>query len=340
MSADILDGYTEDELNAILESDDPDKIEALLNGEKQKAPAADESAADEGDELEAESDKSEAEKNQGDKSATPGAEGTETPTEEPYIESKSGGNKIPYGVLDATRKERNELRKQLDEANQQLSQFKNSHTKMASALEQQGIDLAALERGETLDAEQLAELERLDPTVAKLARFSMANFERMTQLSQQLEELKSAPVITPEALAFRSNTDLVTWKQSDPERWEMALQYDDLVKQDPAFKNATPEKRFAEVVARTKQLFGDSAKPAIDPTPKPQRESAEEIAAKKIAAASKSVPRSLTDLGVTPTAERSQLEVIGDLDGDALIDRIAALSPDMVDKLLAEGYSE
>jgi len=104
-----------------------------------------------------------------------------------------------------------------------------------------------------------------------------------------------------------------------------------LLKQDPAFKNSSLDDRFAEAVKRTKALFGDALE---QPQPK-QRETPEQIAARKLAAASQAqVPGSLTSLGKTPAAERTLTEVVADLDGDALVDQMANMTPEQIDKLL------
>lgn len=338
MSDELLGDMTEDELNAILESDDPDQIEAMLEGKASKDKPA-EVVDDEDEDAGTPTDKATEvpDIKTGEESAAPGAKETEeAETEEtgPYIEGKSGVSKIPYSVLENTRSERNALRSQLAEVQEKLSAAESQSQKVSGYLEKNGIDLSALERGETLDESQMAALEELDPAIAKLARITIGVYEQQKALTEQLES--KAVGVSPLELAIRENADLKTWRDKDADRWDTACQYDDLLKQDPAFKNSSLEERFAEAVLRTKKLFGDDS-PQNTPSPKPQRESAEQIAAAKIAAASKqSVPRSLTDVGATPSTERTLAEVVGDLDGDALIDRIEKMSPEQIDQMLAD----
>jgi hypothetical protein len=334
----------EAELNRILEEGDPDKIAALMSGK----PLAEASAATEvedeeiiiEDEEAAEVEAStETENKQGEEGAAPGAE-VEEPVkqgeEEPFIESKSGGNKIPYAVLEATRTERNELRKQNEELNQKLAEFQNSNARVTKVLEKNGIDLSALERGEVLDEEQLRAIDELDPAMGKAARLTMDLQNQVKQLSEQLQQVKRAPAETPEVVAFRSNADLVSWQSSDPDRWETALRYDDLLQQDPAFEKATHAERFAEVVRRTKALFNDPVTPATQETN--TQKSVEQKAAEKIAAASKrpQVPTSLTDVGSTPQTERTVTDLmLEEEDPDKLAAKMAGMSRAQLKNLLA-----
>jgi hypothetical protein len=333
----------EAELAKILEEGDPEKIAALMSGKPlEEASAAPEAEGDDlivEDEEAAEVDAStETENKQGENRAAPGAEVDEPAAqteEEAYIESKSGGNKIPYAVLEATRTERNELRKQNQELNDKLAEFQNSSARVTKVLEKNGIDLSALERGEVLDDEQLRALDELDPVMGKAARMTMALQDQVKQLSEQLQQKNSAPAEKPEVVAFKNNPDLVGWFESDPDRWDMAKRYDELLQKDPAFEKATPAERFAEVVKRTKALFNDPVTPATQETNTPK--TVEQKAAEKIAAAGKrpQVPTSLTDVGSTPQTERSVTDLMLDEeDPDKIAAKMAVMSRAQLKNLL------
>lgn len=332
----------EAELNKILEEGDLEKINALMSGQKLEEASAEAELSDDEivieDEAQADLNAStEAENKQGDDSAAPGAEVDEPAADEhPYIESKSGGNKIPYGVLEATRKERNELREQNQQLNDQLAEFQNSSAKVTKILEKNGIDLSALERGETLDEEQLLAIDELDPAMGKAARMTMALQDQVKHLSEQLQQVKSAPAENPEVVAFRNNADLVNWQSSDPDRWETALRYDDLVQQDPAFEKATAQERFAEVVKRTKAFFKDPTH--SDSPEKDTQKTVAQKADEKIAAAANrpQVPKSLTDVGSTPQTERSATDLmLEEEDPGKLAAKMAGMSRAQLKNLLA-----
>lgn len=339
----VIEGYTEDEINKILESGDPDAIEKLMDGQQQPVsedkPAADAVTPTEGEESGTDGAEDNSEK-QDEESAASGAAEEQQREQDLYVESKSGGNKIPYAVLDETRKERDQLKAANAEMAEKLAQLEASSTRMQTHLEKSGIDLAALQTGEKLTVEQLTELEQLDPAVAHLARITMSQFDRMAQLQQQLEQqLESArsPALDPVELEIRANPSLKTWRESDPDRWETACRYDDLLKQDPAFQNASLETRFAEAVRRTKSLFGDPLDGPLGQNTNGANSAAiAQAAANKVAAAAAAAPRTLTDLGATPQAERSQVETLGDLSEAEMNERLANMSPEQIDKLLAQ----
>lgn len=332
MSYLVIDGYTQAEIDAALASDDPELIERMLSGEKvsvgEEEPADNETTAtNEG--LES------SEKTQDEQGATSGTEdgdatAADAQEEERYIESKQGGNKIPYVVLEKTRQERDTLKDQLTQAQQKLSALESKSTAMQSHLEKAGIDLAALEKGEQLTEEQLAELENIDPAVAKLARITMSLFDRVESVQTRID---TATTQSPDPViqAIESNKDLSAWQKSDPDRWETAVFYDEQLKNTPAFKDKPYAVRFAEAVRLTKSAFGD---PVDEIKP---RENVADIAAQKVAAAkTAAVPRSLTDLGKSPTSERPLGEVMADLDPAALAEKMADMSPDQIERMLAE----
>lgn len=335
MSDFVIDGYTEEEIEAVLASDDPELIERMMSGEK--VTVGEDKPAEEKPTVDVESTET-PEKKQDEEGAASGTEGDDAkaPADdaqtERYVESKNGANKIPYGVLENTRKERDTLKNQLAEAQQKLSTLESKSTAMQSHLEKAGIDLAALEKGEQLSEEQLAELEQIDPAVAKLARITMSLAERVDSVNNRIETTTNQTThADPVMQAIESNKDLNGWRNADPDRWETAVFYDEQLKELPAFKNKPLNERFAEAVRLTKQAFGDP----VEETK--QRENVADIAAQKIAAAkTTSVPRTLTDLGKTPQSERSMGDVLADLDPGSLAEKMADMSPEQIEKLLAE----
>jgi len=338
MSDLVIDGYTDEEIEAVLATDDPDLIDRMMSGEK--VGVGEEKPADI-QPAESKTNSDTPEKKQDEGGAASGTEGDDAEAaerqtqddQERYIESKQGGNKIPYGVLENTRKERDALKNQLTEAQQKLSTLESKSTAMQSHLERAGIDLAAIEKGERLTEEQLAELEEVDPAVARLARITMGLFERVESVQNRIDTSSNNqnPTADPVMQAIESNQDLSAWRTSDPDRWETAVFYDEQLKNTPAFKDKPYSVRFAEAVRLTKTAFGDPVE-EIKP-----REDTAALAAEKVAKASSSaVPRSLTDLGKSPSTERPLGEVLADLDPASLAEKMADMTPEQIDRMLAE----
>ena len=337
-----IDGYTEEEIEKVLNSGNPELIEKMLAGEKvvlgEEEPAKNASNQTDVDTSEGATAK------QDEDGATSGAtvEGekadaakanTQEEGEKHFIESKQGGHKIPYGVLENTRKERDQALEQLNQAQKRLSELESSSTKLQSSLEKAGIDLSTLEQGEKLTDEQLKTLEELDPAIAQLARITIGLFERVENVQTRIEtkaETNTDPNAAANA-AIVANKDLASWMEGDPDRWETAVFYDSQLRNLPAFKNKSLDERFAEAVRLTKEAFGDPVEEINS------RENAADVAAKKVAEAKGSaIPRSLTDLGASPQTERSQIEVLGDLSDSDINEKLAKMTPEQIDRLLAQ----
>ncbi len=348
-----IDGYTEAEIEEIMASDDPEAIEAMLEGrrpESDDSSADPESGGDQSDDEpdgepaqepeEAESDNADdkdgADTSGADDDAEPEEKATDDPEDQPYVESKNGEHKIPYAVLESARRREQQARQELQEAKDKLQQLEGSSSKMASVLKQQGIDLDSMEDGDMLTEEQLADIADADPTIAKAIGMLQSRLQATTE---QLQSLQTQEVVDPIELAIRENTDLNTWRRSDPDRWATAVDYDDLLRQDPAFKDKPMEERFAEAVLRTKKLFGDPVD-ADDPGPSQKTnsgKSAAERAREKVDAASKqSTPKSLTDVGRSPGTEKPLVEQIKEMDESELEARFSKMSQDQIDQVLAD----
>lgn len=310
---DFGDDVTEAQIEAAIESGDPAAIEALLRGEllETSTPAV----AD--PEIKPAQDEKQDE--EGAASGAVNQEQAEVKTEERApISGKSGVSTIPYAVLEAARNERNELRdkvRELESKNKRVNQI----------LERRGIDLNEItsEQAESLTDEELAQLDEIDPIVGKAIRLFS---EKIAHTNAQQYHGES-PAVT----ALRQNKDLSDWQQNDPDRFEFAEAVDKKLLADPKYSSLSYAERFAEAARRTKLAFGDE----IDP-PKTEKPNIEQIAAQKVAEATKaSVPRSLTSIGVTPTSERSLAETFAELSPEEISERMATMSADQIEKLLS-----
>jgi hypothetical protein len=334
---------TQEQIDAAINSGDPDVINALLAGkmpENINVPDEEPEFQDIKDEevkekSTSESNSTEAEKvteKQDEKGATsgavddsPAAEVKAESEERAPISGKSGQSTIPYAVLESTRAERNQLRakvQELESKNQKVNQF----------LQSKGIDLSELTeaQAESLTPEEIAQLAELDPVLGKAMRVLASAIERAPQ--------QSAPVTNPLMDAINRNTDLSKWINSDPDRWEFAESVDSKLMNDPNFKSLSLDERFAEAVRRTKIAFGDVTEPVVPPKEETTRvtEKAEQIAAKKVAEATQAaVPRSLTNIGVTPSAERPLAERLAEMSPDEISVAMQTMTQDQIDQVLS-----
>ena len=332
---------TEEQINAAIESGDPAVLEALMRGEL----IAQKTEEPEFPEIKT----PEPAKKQDEESAASGAEAgevsPEVKSEDENIEgdvlAKDGKHLIPNHVLAGARAQAKAnaerataLELQLSEAKAQLQIAESSSKSMTKLLKDKGIDPAELtaQQSESITEEDLAEISDLDPLVAKAIR--VLQKQSQAPAPQEAPAETSAP-LNPARAAINANTDLSAWEKSDPDRWDFAVAVDEKLKADPRFSSLSLSERFAEVARRTRIAYGEDAQPTPEKIPEIIKESAAEVAAKKIAeATARSIPRSLTNLGVSPTTERSLTEVLADLSPEQVAARMANMTPAQMAEVL------
>lgn len=350
-----LEDLTEEQAAGLDGIDDPEAIMALLNGEKpeestepkeiepkeepqeenkpeDKTPAEDqEKAASDSDKKEdVDGESSDAEDN--DEDDLP--EGVMT---------KDGKRVIPYKVLEATRSSVSSLKEQLNKVQTELEQERQSKKSTAELLAAKGIDLEAIQKGDDVTEEMLAEIDEADEGIGKVVRHLMA---REKMLSEKLDSLntKSEPAANddpPEVAAFKANPDLSNWIKNDQDRWDLACHYDDILQKLPEWKDKPPAERFAEAVKRTKTDFGDlAAEPngKENPTQQKQKTATEKVDVDEaLKNAETRPPSSLTDLGQPTATEKSKTQQLADIDDDdELISKMDTMSDADLSVVLAE----
>lgn len=340
---------TEAEVDKILASGDVDKIDALFDAIGDESTdsedeGAEAEAATEGNGEEQTTDDSEnnSDEEEGDTSGADEDASEQYPTsdeiegdskperDERYIESKQGGNKIPYSVLEGARKRAQEAETKLAEALEKMSDLESRSTTYSKQLEKAGIDLGAIQDGsQSLTPERLAAINDLDPELGGVVG---AMFAEMQDIKRQVGTSKET--ISPVDLAIRDNSDLSAWRKGDPDRWDLAVQLDDQLKVHPEWKHASLEDRFAEAARLTKLEFGDAA-PQSKPNPAAGRAAAKAKANAKVKAAEDSAaPQSLTDIGQSPSTEKTRSERMKDMSEAEIAAEMANMTDAQIEALL------
>jgi hypothetical protein len=319
---DFGDGVSEADINAMIDSGDADAIDALMRGEMPKIkeiiepePALEEKhgevdGAASGAETSGEPEKNDAD---GDDVKAP-------------ILSKDGKRTIPYQVLETARDRAKAVAEENDVLKQKIADYEGQNQKVNKFLEKRGIDPAAITdaQAEALSSEDLAQIEELDPLLGKAVRVLSENLAR--------QQTSPAPVQTgsPVEDAIRANGDLDSWRQGDPDRWDFAISVDDKLKNDERFSQLSLTQRFAEAARRTRIAFGDE-----EAAPQKNSESTADVAARKVAEATKSaVPRSLTNIGVTPSSERPLAERLSEMHPHEIEEAMLKMTPEQIREVL------
>lgn len=321
---DLGDGITDEQVNAIIESGDPAAIEALMRGEMPELkPVVEAAPAPEvvksGEEESAASGATTEEQ----------AETTDADSDDvksPVL-SKDGKRTIPYEVLELARQRATAATEEANSLREKVAEYEGKNQKVDNFLKAKGIDPASItdEQVESLTAEEMKQLEDLDPLIGKAVRLMNENLTRVQ--AAPVEQVKTG---NPVMDAISANTDLSSWRSADPDRWDFAVSVDDKLKADPKFQSLSIEERFSEAARRTRIAFGDE--PVEQKT---NVETTEQVAAKKIAAATAlTVPRSLSNIGVTPTSERSLVEQLAELQPHEIEARMANMTPAQLQEVL------
>lgn len=312
---------TEIDVDAVAASGDTDAIMAALNQITGGDPDALEHS-DGDDDLEQIDDKKTSEnpelKPEEDNQQTgEAAQNSEAPaasgaTEEPVVLTADGKHAIPHAVLAGTRNRLKETERALAESQQKLAELQEKISGKSGA---------------PMSVEEIAEI---DPRLAKVIQQQQEQIQELSQRSQQVADPEAyaaqrAFLETPELEELR------TWQKSVPERFELAQQLDEALRQTPAYQAKNFAERFAYVQQLVKIEFGD-----VVPSPKNALSRAQQI----VAAQEKTV-KPPTTLSATSApqqnAERSRHEELLDKSAVDIERELSSMTPAQREQFLA-GY--
>jgi len=266
----------EDELNALLQSGDLDRMEQLLNdldndpeglvisdipkpAETDIQPATTEPEPSvEKVETAGTTPVSETEPT-AEENAPAGqpAQAVEPADPKPVVATKDGRHTIPYEVLESVRKQNSVLSDQV----QQMQQALQERDRLQQVLDRHGIKLDA-NHVEDIDPETLQQLQEDFPTVGNAIGKLVARVDALTKVQQ--------PAVTPSqqdpvTQAFQSIPELGQWQTHDRDRMDYAIVVDERLMNDPMWQGKSVTERFAEAVRQTKAAFGEASAPVPEP---------------------------------------------------------------------------
>ncbi|WP_339898273.1 hypothetical protein [uncultured Gilvimarinus sp.] len=335
MSLENLDDITDDELVAAgVDLDDPDSIDAFLEGrdqpERDDVETETEQDEEQGDTSgQAQTEKPETESEE--PAATDSEESEQEDEAEPRVLTADGKHEIPFAEHKKLRTDLSEAKRQIGE----LTQMAERSKKLEAFMEKNGIDF---DDPDNITEKNLEEMADLDPTYAKSIRVLLKKVDDLSGRLQQPSEPDNSEAEDVER-DIAANPDLVQWRK-DPERWKEAQAIDAKLFNDPAWQGRPQAERFAEVVRRSKLINGE----AVDsPTSKKSRDkapTAAEKAAAKVAEAEQQgkTPTSLSHMGKSPSTEKSIGQQLSDKSEDELVDMMIAgkISDEQLDAALEE----
>lgn len=332
---DILDNGTEEEINALLESDDFDvDLFDSEDGEKETPVVTDDKEAAPAN---SEQNKTDVQAD----SSTDASDKQEVPAgfveidgklyvEATDVSSKDGKHSLPYDVLVQAR----ERAKLAEEAAQkeaqekadlkaQLEETKRAAELHSEQLKEAGMDPRKLPEQMLKDPELMDRIKEEYPELGEIVSVLASKIDQFNgakpDTTTKQEDTK--PGEDEFQTAFDSSQHLKSWRKSDPDKWDMAAVIDNQLANDPSFRNKPIAERFAEVEKRVNAAFGaeHQQKPAN-------------------ASLGDAIPNSPTDLG-TQASDRSASASLATKDAATIADEMAGMTEAQIEALL-EGASD
>lgn len=278
------------------------------------------------------------------------AEGAAPEEEGAFVETKDGKHRIPYSELQTAREQARQFKALYEQTARENELTKQERSQLQQMLDQMNRKVDLL-KGQVTDAgkepAKLPEEIRLtDDMLASLKEYGEAG-EAIIALANELSSIKTAvKPAQPDAAdantdaadvdaeveaAITANADLSAWRTSDPEKWAVAVKFDNALRLDPDYADQSFEERFAEVARMTRARFG-----ITEPAPASGK-TAQQLAQEKIDLANQqaAAPKSLSALGRASSQSETDIRArINEMTEEQALEFGANLSLDDLEKLL------
>lgn len=346
---------TEEQLNEILDSGDPEAIEAALAQLSETDDGfeiKDEAAATEVEEQDAAATDIAAEE-AGAKADDKGAQDEQAPASEAdggneaaVIEGKNGKHTIPYSALEDERRRAQEAVRRANELEQQLAEQNAKDERSArqlevltKQLEKNGLDPETLPEDFKLTDEIKEQLvddfgDAGKAMIALYARIEQSNVSAAEQPGTQQSQSNGTAAEDDVMAAIARNETLEGWRTDvNTDRWEMVVGIDHRLRTDPKFANSSLDDRFAEAVKRTQLAFGDAVDAGGNSNKSPSNVDEAVAEAENNAA----LPSSLSSMGTGGAgSEKSLAEQMTEMSDDEVTAKLAGMSEEQRESVLAE----
>jgi hypothetical protein len=267
------------------------------------------------------------------------------------VATKDGKHVIPYSVLKSER-DRAGRAEQLLRETQERNAALEAQLKSGNPGSKDG-DNARTTQAQTeasvLSDEDLAALKEDFPSVHKAVMASLNAAKAMeAQLKPVQDSVREVEADRQRSMAEQvqdaidSTPKLAHIKANDPAAFELAKQFDNTLKGQPAWKDKPMTERFAKVVALVEQANGEISIPGQTKTPPAPAKSAEQLkqeakaAAEAAAKAGKThVPTSLSDFPAGEPAAKDEREAVENMNNLQLAEKFAGMSPEQMDAYLS-----
>ncbi len=268
-------------------------------------------------------------------------------TEPAGVATKDGKHVIPYSVLKSERERASRAEQLAKDAQDRIAALEEQ-VKQSTTGTNQGANTGESARTnqapavDDLSPEDLEALKEDFPTVYKGLKAMEA---KAAALERQLATVNES-VAKQEAVEARTVADqvqdaidsvpkLAHIQATNPEAFEMAKQFDAMLKAQPAWQGKSLADRFAKAAEMVESALGAIELPGQS---QPTAAELKDAALKKAAAAakgSKSVPTSLSDFPVGSPAASDELMAVEQMTQHQLAEKLSRMTPEQQDAYFA-----
>lgn len=252
------------------------------------------------------------------------------------IMARDGKHIIPYDVLEAERADKQRIITEALELRQQLQEQQRRAEILAAQISQAGMSPDPLPEKAKFTGEQLAGIREAYPELADTFTL-MAR--KMDYLEARMEaERAPAPALpAPLKEALEAVPELNNWRQSDPDRFALAVHLDERLQGEAAWKDKTLIERFTEVARRTRAAYGgDNTAPGAADSPGDAATKTSATAARMESDAQKAaqLPVSPSDIGMPGAQEDDAVTRALKASPEELTQMMARMSQSEIESLL------
>ena len=269
--------------------------------------------------------------------------GQQTDPEPQGIATKDGKHVIPYTVLKSERERAIRAEQMLQEAEARLAELQgqaagNQGTKPGENVRTEPTSFAS-----DLSPEDLELLKEDFPTVFKAIQAANAKFQQLESKLQPVEssvrqsEYERAQSATESVQeAIDSIPKLSHIQASNPEAFNLAVQFDATLREQPAWADKSLSERFQKATEMVEAALGEIKVPGTEPPP--AQKTPEQLKAEALATAANAtktnrtnVPNSLSEAPAGTPAAQDEREAADQMTALQLAEKFSAMTPDQMD---------
>lgn len=269
------------------------------------------------------------------------------------VATKDGKHVIPYAVLTSTRERAlraeeaaREMAARVTALEQSLQAAAKGANTGAAPRAAEAVAADATERMSDADLEALKEDF---PTVYKALRAATARADQLEQqvreqasFRQEVEGASQRDVEMTVQDAIDSVPKLAHIQASDPQTFALAKQFDDTLKNTPAWANKPMQERFAKVIEMVEaangaiDLPGGKSNPEVPaPNAEDLKKAAQATAAAAVKTGRSNVPTSLSEFPVGDPPAQTETQALEQMTQFQLAEKFARMTPEQQDAYLA-----